>query len=62
MSESNYWLATIQAPKENKKDIQKIRSLSKLEFQEYANWIQELNNTADDRVPYSSNFRYPKPL
>lgn len=43
MSESNYWLATIQAPKENKKDIQKIRSLTKLEFQEYANWIQELN-------------------
>ena len=43
MSESNYWLANIQAPKENEKSVQKIRSLSKLEFQEYVNWIQDLN-------------------
>jgi len=52
MSESNYWLATIRAPQENKKDIQKIRSLSKSEFQEYTSWIKELNEYQKENFLY----------
>jgi hypothetical protein len=43
MSDIIYYLATIVATAENKKDIRKIRSLSKSEFQTYTDYLKDLN-------------------
>lgn len=56
MSEFNYYLATIVATAENKKDIQKVRSLSKSEFQTCSDYLKDLNeyqkeNSLFDIIP-----------